>query len=139
MLLMDETGVGVLNRQLRLLLILYAGTSLLHFAHNAENVENYPNLPTWLSRADVYAAWGCVTVVGLLGYALYRKGSEMLGVTVLAVYAALGFYALFHYSRAPFSAHTSTMNLTIWSEVIAAALVLIALGNLALTRVRRRE
>jgi hypothetical protein len=35
------------------LLLLYAGTSLLHFAHNARYLTDYPNLPPWLSQADV--------------------------------------------------------------------------------------
>ena len=40
-----------------------------------------------------------------------------LGLVVLALYAAVGFDGLLHYTRAPFAAHTGTMNLTMWSEV----------------------
>lgn len=121
------------------LLALYAATSLLHFAHNAEYLADYPNLPASWSRADVYVAWLCVSAVGLVGYIFYRLGREWAGIAILAVYAALGLDGLLHYTRAPLSSHSAAMNVTIWSEVIAAALVLIALAFLVLDRVVRKS
>ena len=116
--------------------ILYFAASLLHFAHNAEYLTDYPNLPAWLSRSQVYVAWLCITAVGVLGYILYRRGRQLAGFAVLAVYAALGFDGLLHYSRAPFTTHTMTMNLTIWSEVVAAGLLLITVIGLAAKHLR---
>jgi hypothetical protein len=103
--------------------MLYCVASFVHFAHNAEFLADYPNLPAWLTRVQVYAVWLGITALGVLGYRLRRR---FFGLAILAVYAAIGFDGLLHYTRAPFDAHTGTMNVTIWSEVVAAALLLAA-------------
>ena len=113
------------------LLILYAAASLLHFAHNAQYLALYPNLPASWSRADVYLGWCCVTTLGVAGYLLYFRRHRPVGLTLLALYAVLGFGGLLHYTRAPLSHHSSMMNVTIWVEVIAAALVLMDVALVA--------
>ncbi len=118
------------------LLLLYAAASLLHFAHNAEYLADYPNLPAWLSRADVYLAWCAAALIGVSGYVLYRRAHRRLGLLLLLIYALIGFDGLLHYRRAPFSMHTGMMNLTIWTEVLAAALLLAGITSAAL---RTRE
>jgi uncharacterized membrane protein len=109
----------------------YGLASLAHFVHNAEYLNGYPNLPAWLSRFQIYGAWCGITAVGVVGYTLYRRGRSLVGLALLALYAALGFDGLLHYWRAPLAAHTVTMNLTIWSEVAAAALALAAVVTIA--------
>lgn len=118
------------GRGLLILLLAYTAASLLHYAHNAEFLADYPNIPAWLSRGKVYAAWFAVTAVGLIGYLLVWRGYRLVGLPVISVYAALGFDGLAHYGVAPFSAHTATMNLTIWLEVATAAVLLIAVVTL---------
>jgi hypothetical protein len=118
------------------LLALYAGTSLLHFAHNAEYLAQYPNLPTSWTSADVYLAWCCVTAVGLVGYMLYRGGFSRTGLVVLAIYGGLGFDGLLHYTRAPIAHHSTAMNFTIWAEVAAAAVFLINVASVATWHIR---
>jgi hypothetical protein len=118
------------------LLGLYAATSLLHFAHNAEFLAQYPNLPSSWSRADVYLAWCAVTTVGVLGYVLFRGGYRRLGLTVLALYGGLGFAGLLHYTRAPVAHHSAAMNLTIWIEVAAAAVLLVNVATIAIYKVK---
>jgi hypothetical protein len=113
------------------LLVLYTLASLLHFAHNAEYLAEYPNLPTWLTRVGIYVTWIAIASVGLVGYVLHRCGRERFGLALLAVYATLGLDGLLHYTRAPFSAHTTAMNFTILFEVVAATLTLIAVVALA--------
>jgi hypothetical protein len=115
------------------LLLLYGAASLVHFAHNAEFLADYPNLPAWLMRAQVYAVWLGITALGVLGYLLARARYPRLGLSLLTVYAALGLDGLAHYSRAPFAAHTAGMNFTILFEVVAAVLVLVAIGAYAVT------
>ena len=108
------------------LMALYAVMSFVHFAHNAEFINDYPNLPAWLSRAGVYGAWFGILAIGVVGYVLRQQGWQLLGLVIIAVYAALGFDGLLHYTRAPIAAHTATMNATIWLEFAAAALLFIA-------------
>jgi hypothetical protein len=129
----------LLAKALPVLLLVYAGASFVHFAHNAEYLSDYPNLPAWLTRLQVYAVWLGITAVGVLGYGLLQARRRCLGLAVLAVYAVIGFDGLLHYTRAPFAAHTGTMNLTIWSEVVAAALVLAAVLGLVVQQGLERE
>ena len=110
------------------LLFLYAATSLVHFTHNAEFLHEYPNMPGWLSRSHVYIAWVAVTTIGAGGYLIWRRGHAILGLCVIAGYAALGFDGLAHYLLAPFRDHSVAMHLTIWLEVAAAAALLAAAG-----------
>jgi hypothetical protein len=127
---------SIFERALPGLLIAYCAASLLHFSHNAEYLADYPNLPAWLSRSQVYVAWLVILAIGVLGYVLYRQGYRLVGLVILAVYAGLGFDGLLHYTRAPLAAHTAAMNFTIWSEVVAAAVLLTALVKIAVDRPR---
>jgi hypothetical protein len=117
----------------------YFLTSLGHFSHNAEFMCEYPNLPPWLTRAKVYAAWAGITSVGVLGIFLLRKRFVAVGLLFTAVYAALGFDGLGHYAIAPMVLHTFAANLTILSEVAAAALLLTVTLYLLTLQVRYRE
>jgi hypothetical protein len=114
----------------------YCAASLFHFAHNAEFLDAYPNLPAWLTRPQVYWAWLGVTAVGVLGLLLVRTGHALVGLAVLALYAALGFDGLTHYAVAPVSAHTAVMNLSIGLEVAMAALLLAVVLLHAIARLR---
>ncbi len=119
------------RRSLPWLLLLYGAASLVHFVHNAQFLTLYPNLPATWSSAEVYLAWCAVTVFGLLGYVLYRKGWLRVGLLVLGLYSLSGFAGLLHYTRAPFHQHTPMMNLTILAEAAAAALLLLAVCRIA--------
>lgn len=125
---------------LKVLLALTAAyflTSLGHFSHNAEFICEYPNLPAWLTRTQVYAVWAAITSVGALGLLLMRKKYMATGLLLVAIYAALGFDGLGHYAVAPLELHPLMANVTILSEVAAAALLLpMALWLLALRLAR---
>jgi len=108
------------------LLLLYGVASLIHFTHNAEFLGEYPNMPDWLSRPEVYLAWSAQSAIGVCGYVLWRRGRRVLGLSVIAAYAAIGFDGLAHYARAPFAAHSATMHFTIWLEVVTAAVLFTA-------------
>ena len=112
-------------RTLLALLLIYAAASFIHFVHNAEFLGDYPNLPATWTPAGVYVAWIGMTLVGVIGWLLVRRGFRITGLGVLAVYAALGLDSLGHYVLAPLSAHTLSMNSTILLEVTAAALLLV--------------
>jgi hypothetical protein len=103
---------------------LYAAATLLHFAHNAEYLAQYPNLPASWTPGEVYAAWCGVMALGVAGYALYAFGHRKVGLTIVGLYALLGFGGFLHYTRAPMAHHSAMMNLTIWTEAAAGALLL---------------
>lgn len=120
----------------------YFLTSLGHFSHNAEFICEYPNLPAWLTRTQVYAVWAAITSVGVLGLLLMRKKYMATGLLLMAVYAALGFDGLGHYAVAPIEQHPLMANVTILSEVAAAALLLLVvlwLLTLHIFRLKTRE
>jgi hypothetical protein len=104
----------------------YFLASLAHFTHNAEYIAFYPGMPAWLTRQTVYLAWLGVTSIGLAAFVLFRFGAYTAAVFVLGVYGALGLGGLAHYTLALCSEHTLATNLTIWSEAITGALLLLA-------------
>lgn len=111
------------------LLIAYAAAGLAHHAHNAAFLGEYPNLPAWLTAAHIYAAWLGMTAVGALGYVVFARGRDAIGLALMAAYALYGLGALAHYAAAPLSAHGATMHATIWLEAAAAALLLAQLSR----------
>ena len=113
-----------MRRLLVSLMLVYGAASLAHFTHNAEFLREYPNMPGWLSRAGIYAAWSVVAAIGIAGYAVWRRGHAFLGLSLIAVYAALGYDTLSHYALAPFGDHGPSMHVTIWLEVSAATVLL---------------
>ena len=121
-----------LPKHLIALLALYCAASLAHFVHNAQFLADYPNMPAWLSPLQVMGAWLAVTAVGMLGWLVTRTRWPLPGLVLIAAYAGLGFNGLAHYTLAPMAAHSLAMNLTIWSEVVAAALLLAATVPLVL-------
>ena len=123
---------GRLRRALLPALVAYAAASLFHHVHNATYLAAYPNLPAWLSPGEVYLAWALVTCVGVAGYWLLRQGHAAAGLALLGGYAVLGFTGLDHYARAPLSAHSPMMNLSIGGEVLTALVLLVVVAaNLA--------
>ena len=116
-------------------MLLYGAASLAHFVHNAVYLDSYPNLPVWLTPLGVLTSWLVIAGIGAAGYWLFRKASPALGLTVIALYAALGFAGLDHYAVAPISAHSPAMNVTIAGEAIAASALLVVI---AWTAVRHR-
>ena len=114
------------DRLLVALLVLYGVASLIHFTHNAEFLQEYPAMPGWLSRSRVYMAWIGQSAIGICGYVLWRRGHDILGLSLIAAYAAFGFDGLGHYVVAAFAEHSVTMHVTIWLEVLAASLLLAA-------------
>ncbi|HXI14315.1 MAG TPA: hypothetical protein VNM92_16985 [Thermoanaerobaculia bacterium] len=127
------------NRLLAIAALAFGAASLLHHIHNAEYLSDYPNLPAWLSRARVYAAWIGVTSIGLFGYALIRFGYRLAGLSMLGFYGLAGLYGLAHYSIAPISAHTVSMNLTIWLEVATALILLTVVTRCLINQTRQKN
>jgi hypothetical protein len=120
-------------------LLAYCAASLTHFSHNAVFVEAYPNLPDSITPIRIWAVWLAEATIGLTGYVLFRKGMRRTGLALVALYAALAFDGLAHYTLAPMSAHTAAMNLTIWGEVIAGSILLVLAGVQLVRRLSTRS
>jgi hypothetical protein len=133
---MIEERAAARSNLLLACLLAYMAASFLHHFHNAQFIDEYPNMPTGLPPALAYVVWSAVTMVGLAGYYGVRHGRELLGFAVLALYAAYGLLVLGHYKLAPMSAHTLGANVTIWLELVTAALLL---GTVAVFLVRGRD
>ena len=114
---------------LPILALIYGAASLAHHVHNAVFLHDYPNLPVSLSVARVCIAWCVTALIGLAGYALTRRRHEVAGLVLLALYAALGFFGLSHYHLAPVGQHSCAMNASIGCEVVAAAVLLVAIAR----------
>jgi hypothetical protein len=117
---------SLLPKHLWLLLALYFAASFTHFTHNAEFIAYYPNMPAWITRETVYFAWLAVSSLGVAGLLVLRLGLHALGALFIAVYGAFGFDGLLHYTLALCAEHTLATNLTIWFEVIAGAMLMLA-------------
>jgi FtsH-binding integral membrane protein len=126
------------DKLLRVLFACYIGASLLHFSHNAEFLNSYPNLPHWITRTNIYVIWAAISLVGCLGFLLYERRRAAMGVALLVPYAALGLDGLLHYTRAPFTAHSAAMNLTILLEA-GTAMALLAATLVAGINLRRDQ
>lgn len=113
---------------LAVLVCVYCGANLLHFAHNGLYLADYPNMPTSITARGVYGAWVAQTAIGAAGCLLLWLGWRVAGLLFLAAYAAFGFDGLLHYGLAPMASHTAMMNFTIWFEVAMAAMLLAVLA-----------
>jgi hypothetical protein len=113
------------NRLLLTFMLVYGAASLMHFVHNAAFLSLYPNMPNWLTPFGVMGSWLVIAGIGAAGYWLFRKGLTVIGLGVIALYAALGFGGLDHYVIAPVSAHSLAMNATIVIEVVTASMLLL--------------
>jgi len=133
--MMAERSAAQSNLLLACLLAYMVGSFVHHF-HNAQFIDEYPNMPTGFPPAIAYVVWTTVTAVGLAGYYGVRRGRELLGLALLALYAAYGLLVLGHYKLAPMSAHTLGANVTIWLELLTAALLL---GTVTVFLVRGRD
>ena len=114
------------DRALAVMLVALAMATLVHHAHNASYLDHYPEMPAWLSPTLVWLFWIGSTAVGVLGYLMLRRGYRLAGSALLIAYGCYGLDSLAHYAVAPLSAHTATMNLTIWLEAAAGVGLLVA-------------
>ena len=126
---MNQRLASTHNSTLLFLMLLYGAASLLHFGHNAVYLHEYPNLPEWLTSEAVWVSWCGIAAVGALGYWLYVRVSRWAGLATISLYGAFGLAGLDHYTVAPMSAHSFVMNLTILTEAVAAAALLVFVAH----------
>lgn len=128
------------HRRLTVLMLTFAIASLIHFIHNAEFVSDYPGLPKNWTTNGVYGAWVAMTLFGTFALVLSRTKHQAIGLALVIIYAICGLDSLGHYWVAPFSAHTTMMNVSILIEVFCAFVLALfaAFEFCKLTLARRR-
>lgn len=105
----------------------YGVLSLVHFTHNAVYLSHYPNLPNSWTSTGVMASWLKLALLGTAGFILYARGRKRAGLSLLSVFAVLGFGGLLHYALAAPAAHTAAMNITIALEALGALVLLLVI------------
>jgi hypothetical protein len=125
-------------RMLLALLIANLVASALHFGDNMLRFHEYPE-PKWITGPHVVdALWLVITPLLALGWWLAHRGMRWGSIGVLWLYGALSMFVLGHYLYASPSELPLRINLLIWTEAAAAAL-LILLAPLLIPRSRIRD
>ena len=113
------------HRLLLALLVANLVASALHFGDNMFRFHDYPE-PNWITGPHtVDALWLVITPLLALGWWLARRGMRWRSIGVLWLYGALSMLVLGHYLYASPSELPLRINLLIWGEAIAAALLIL--------------
>jgi hypothetical protein len=111
-----------------LLVILLANliSTGIHYWDNYVSFDRYP-VPAWITLDGVWISWLLLTIVGGLGYWLYCQQKWWLAYLCLAIYVSTGASTPLHYLYAPMSHFMMRMNISIWSDGLAALLLILFL------------
>lgn len=113
------------ERSLLVLISINVAASMLHYSHYFISYNAYPNGTAWLSPPRVDLVWFIISVIGVMGYVLFRRHRYTWSFLFLYLYGLLGLAGLSHYALAPIAAHTFVTNVLIFSSASAAAVLLI--------------
>lgn len=119
---------------LRDIALAHGAASFVHFAHNATYLEDYPNLPATFTVLNVYLTWILLAAVGVTGFMIHKHRTNAIGLVILSIFGLSGFAGLLHYNQAPWSSHTSAMNVTILLESFTGVVMLAAVTTAFLAR-----
>jgi hypothetical protein len=120
--------VKLTKPQTWLLVILIANliSTGIHYWDNYVSFDRYP-VPAWITIDGVRMSWLLLTVVGSLGYLLYCQQKWWLAYLCLTIYVSTGASTPLHYLYAPMSHFMMRMNISIWSDGLAALLLILFL------------
>lgn len=113
------------ERSLLVLITINVAASMLHYTHYFIFYSTYPNGTAWLSPPRVDLAWFAISIIGVIGYVLFKRHRFTWSFLCLYLYGLLGLASLGHYALAPVAAHTFAANVLILSSAGAAAVLLI--------------
>jgi hypothetical protein len=120
--------VKLTKPQTWLLVILIANliSTGIHYWDNYISFDRYP-VPVWITIDGVWISWLLLTVIGSLGYWLYCQQKWSLAYLCLTIYVSTGASTPLHYLYAPMSHFMMRMNISIWSDGLAALLLILFL------------
>lgn len=108
---------------LKLILIASLVSTAIHFTDNYRFIEYYPQ-PAWITAPSVYQSWMILTIIGLIGYWLYRLRKFWFAYLCLGIYSLTGLASPGHYLYGSWSQFSFKMHLFIWTDAITSSAVL---------------
>lgn len=85
---------------LRVILAFNIVSTGLHFTHNYLRIEQYPQTPAIsaaTTQVAILVSWPVLTIVGLIGYAMYVRGRYPAAHGCLLVYSLAGLVTPAHF------------------------------------------
>jgi len=83
---------------LRALLAFSIASTAVHYTHNFVAASDYPGpVASVVVQVAIVLFWPVLTVIGLLGYRLYKQGRSYPAHVCLAVYSVTGLSTLGHF------------------------------------------
>jgi len=113
------------NHQSLLLCLLIASiiSTGIHFTDNFLFYQKYPQ-PEWITLDSIYISWVILTLVGIVGYWLYRVGNLGVAYVCLSMYSLTGLSSLGHYLYGAMSKFSVKMHLFIWTDALTGMALL---------------
>jgi hypothetical protein len=113
------------KRQFLLKLILIASiiSTAIHFIDNYRFIHLYPQ-PIWITAPSIYQSWIILTVVGIIGYWLYKFRKFWLAYLCLMIYSLTGLASPGHYLYGSLSQFSLKMHLFIWTDALVGLAML---------------
>jgi hypothetical protein len=109
---------------LKMLVMANLVASILHFGDNMINFHDYPE-PTWIPSPHVVdALWFVITPILFLGWWFSSRNAKWTAVSLLWLYGGLSMFVLGHYNFAAPSELSLRINVMIFSEALAALLLI---------------
>lgn len=108
---------------LKLILIASIVSTAIHFIDNYRFIECYPQ-PEWITAPSIYQSWIMLTIIGVVGYWLYRLKRFWLAYLCLVIYSLTGLASPGHYLYGAWSQFSFKMHLFIWTDAITCLAVL---------------
>jgi hypothetical protein len=119
---------------LLVILVFNALSTAIHYFDNYVNFDMYP-MPDWITQDAVWISWVILTLIGSVGYWLYRQQKFWLAYVCLAVYTATGISTPGHYFYAPLNHFFAKMNVMIWSDgMVGFVLIAFLLWSILIDR-----
>ncbi|MBD2534580.1 hypothetical protein H6G97_35915 [Nostoc flagelliforme FACHB-838] len=94
-----------------------------HYADNGIFIDKYPS-PEWINNANlVYIAWIVLTLIGIVGYFLYKRGMFRFAYLCLGIYSFTGLSSPGHYFYGEMSKFSLRMHTLILFDFFAGLLI----------------
>ncbi len=108
---------------LKLILVSSIVSTAIHFTDNYRLIEQYPQ-PAWITAPSIYQSWIILTIIGLIGYWLYRLRKFWAAYLCLAIYSLTGLASPGHYLYGSWSQFSFKMHFFIWTDAITSSAIL---------------